>query len=43
MQDSDHYRCGLRKWKSFPLISRISLVLSTVALVLSLIAQCKIG
>lgn len=30
--DKDHYRCGLRKWSAFPILSRVSLCVSVLAL-----------
>lgn len=38
-----YYRCGLRKWNSFPLISRCSLLVSLMALIISWITQCTTG
>lgn len=42
MKDNDqkyeYYRNGLRKWSNFPLISRISLIISILGLIMSLLA-----
>lgn len=36
---SDYYKCGLLKWSKAPLISRITLCVSLVALIISMIAR----
>lgn len=34
----EYYKNGLRKWSNFPLISRISLIISVLGLIMSLLA-----
>lgn len=41
--DKDHYRFGLRKWSAFPVLSRVSLCVSVLALLVSLLTQCTTG
>lgn len=39
MGDNDHYKNGFRKWSSYPLLSRISFLVSLAALVASFLKQ----
>lgn len=42
MEQSDYYKCGLKKWNKTPLLSRVSLVVSLIAMIMSLLVKCKI-
>lgn len=37
--DDTHYPNGFRKWNDFPLSSRVSLIISLIALAVSFLAQ----
>lgn len=41
--DNEYYKCGLRKWSAFPLISRCSLLVSLTALIISWLVRCTTG
>lgn len=40
---NDYYKCGLLKWSKTPLLSRVSLLVSALALAVSLLARYKTG
>ncbi len=40
---ADYYKCGLLRWSKTPILSRIALIVSTVALVVSFVVQCMKG
>ena len=40
---ADYYKCGLLRWSKTPLLSRMTLIVSTVALVVSFVVLCMKG
>ncbi len=42
-ENADYYKCGLRRWSKTPLLSRITLIVSTMALVASFVVLCMKG
>ena len=41
-EQSDYYKCGLKKWSKTPLLSRISLIVSLLAVIMNLLVRCKV-
>lgn len=41
--EQDYYKCGLMKWSKTPILSRITLVISFLAMVISWIVLYRVG